>query len=137
MVRENIYIIRKAIEPNSLCCYQDGSIGLKIVDNILTDDEFSEYLSDALTHEHLHKVLHELFNYTVSKLFDGIEEYFRNHALHEKQIRGRNLINEHLIPHESYRTYIKRCGFKSFLWYYDITQEDVIQAKQICSYKAK
>jgi len=74
-----------------------------------------------------------LFNYTVSKLFDGIEHYFRNHALHEKQIRKRNQTNEHCKQHETYKTFIETHGFNSFLLYYDITQEDMIQANKRCS----
>lgn len=136
MVKENIYVIREAFEPNCLCCYRNGSIGLKMTDNTLTGDEFSEYLSDAIAHEHIHKILGESFNYTVSKLFDAVEHHFRNHDLHEKEIANRNLLNPYSNRHESYQTYIKIHGFDNFLRYYSITQEDIIYVNLICNCKA-
>lgn len=134
MKRDNNYIIRKDYEPNTFCYYRlSGEIGLKMIDNVLSNDELLEYISDVITHEHIHKALHELFNFTVSHLFDGIEYFFRNHALHEKQVRNRNLYNEHTKRFETYKTYIKKRGFNAFLRYYDLTQEDVIYANRICN----
>ena len=104
-----------------------------MINTILSDNELSEYISDTLTHEHIHKVLDELFNKVVCKLFDGIEHHFRNHVLHEKQLRNHNLCNEHIKHRETYQSYIKRKGFNAFLNYYNITPRDMFYANQICS----
>lgn len=136
MKTDNTYIIRKDYEPNTFGYYHlTGYIGLKMTYVVLTGDELSEYISDAVTHEHIHKALTELFNHIVSRLFDGIEHNFRNHALHEKQIRlkNRNLSNEHTNNSETYKSYIEKYGFDEFLLYYDINQEDIIYANRICN----
>lgn len=127
------YIIKKFYEHNCFTYYNDtGYIGLKMSDVVLSNNELLEYISDGLTHEHIHKILNELFNYTVSRLFDGIEYYFRNHLLHEKQIRKHNQLVKPFHKYETYKTFIKEKGYDAFLDYYSITQKDMIQANKIC-----
>jgi len=138
MHRENNYRISKDYELDAFS-YSDktGYIGLKLTRNNFSDNELIEYISDVLTHEHIHKILHELFNDTVCCLFDGIEHLFRNCILGDKQIRYSNLFNDNSEKEESYRTYIKRKTFNDFLNYYGITQDDMIQADKICSDRVK
>ncbi len=63
----------------------------------LTDDELIEYLSDVLTHEHLHKIILSLFaksygknvGYIASSLFDSISHLFnRRNDLDKKSVKG-------------------------------------------------
>ena len=134
MHRDNNYRIKGFDETDNFSYnHFTGYISLKLTNNNLSDNELLEYISDSLTHEHIHKTLDELFNNTVSRLFDGIEHFFRNNALHEREINYRNLSNENHKGHETYQSFIIREGFDSFLRYYDITQEDIIQANKTCS----
>jgi len=136
MHRENNYRIRDSFESdnfgyNHFTCY----ISLKLTGSNLSDNELLEYISDSLTHEHIHKILHQLFGDTVCRLFDGIERFFRNDVLHKKQLKYRNLSYDKHNRYETYQSLISRCGFDSFLRYYNITQEDIKQANKTCSKK--
>lgn len=126
------YIIKQPHEPSCFTFYHtSGNIGLKMKDDTLSDNEQIEYIGDSLTHEHIHKILLELFDSTTSKLFDGIEHLFRNHTLHEKELAKRSQIL--CRKFETYHTFIKRKGFVTFLHFYNITQEDIKYANKICN----
>jgi len=95
--------------------------------SILSDREISEYVADSLTHEYVHKVLYDMFGFTTTKLFDSIQQYFRNTSIQEK-VFG---IKEH-TGKECYHKFIEREGFKAFLEYYHIDEHDIIQANIAC-----
>lgn len=97
--------------------------------NRLTDNEQIKYLADVITHEHIHKVLHKMFDLTTCKLFDAIEQHFRKYdKLHIKSIGNR-------LDTESYQSFIKRNGFQAFLNHYHISNDMANQAYMICNSK--
>lgn len=96
----------------------------------LTDDEWIEYTSDALTHEHIHKVLDELFNTTTCLLFDTIEYMFRNSELLEKHVASTN----NRMTHQAY---IKQYGLIMFLSKISIDKTDIKQANIVCGAKCQ
>lgn len=96
----------------------------------LTDSELSEYTSDCLTHENMHKVLRKLFGSVVSGLFDGIEYMFRNDKLHKKALSKQLENSRRRI---TYQTYIKEYGFEKFLEHYHLTKNDVTNANILCN----
>lgn len=109
-------------------------IGSKNLNN-LSDNEVIEYVSDSLTHEHIHRVIYKMFNSTTTKLFDGIEHNFRNETLH---VKGLSNIGELMYKtQETYRSFIKRRGFSAFLEYYHISNNDFNQSNIICNKRLK
>lgn len=98
----------------------------------LTDEELSNYIADSLTHEHIHNALLKMFNITVTKLFDVVQQYFRDVKLHEK------IINIHKLCYSSsgkitHQQFIKQYGISIFLSKYNITGGDMINAKIMCN----
>lgn len=91
--------------------------------DMLSDNELTEFMSDCLIHEYVHKVLYALFDGVVSKLFDGIEYLFRNDELHERTLES---------PRFTYQSFIKKQGFNKFLDYYNLDKQDVINANILC-----
>jgi hypothetical protein len=102
-------------------------------DNILTDDELSEYISDSLTHEVIHIVIGEMFNGIVSLLFDSIEYLFRNDVLHKKYLDLLHFKFPETKIQKTYQEVIQTKGYESFLNYYSISQKSLIIAKRITS----
>lgn len=96
--------------------------------SMLSDSELSDYISDSFTHEYIHKVLYDMFDITTCKLFDGIQQYFRNTSLQET-IFG----NKENTGRECYHKFIERVGFKGFLEYYHIDNDNFNQAFILCS----
>lgn len=95
--------------------------------NKLTDSEQIEFLGDILLHEHIHKVLHELFDITTCRLYDSVEHYFRQFPGIQIKSIGNNMIVE------SYQSYINRLGFQAFLDWYHIDNDNFNQAFILCS----
>ena len=124
------YITSKCNDGGFFYLNNQKIIELSNLDKLYLDEkEFDEYLSDGLTHEHIHMILEELFNTKVSKLFDSVELYFRNDDLHKKAI---SKCNGRLITwHES----ILQDGFPSFLYHCNVSSSDMIQAKNICNHR--
>lgn len=118
------YIINKF---HKVCSFRPAintiTIGMQDTE-ILTDDELSEYVSDCLTHEYMHKVLFDMYGNEVSSLFDAKEYLFRDNELHEKIL---------LFPRWSYQSYIKTFGFNAFLRYYGLDEYDILQANIVCN----
>jgi len=52
----------------------------------LTDDELIEFISDSITHEHIHRVIYLNINITVNCLFDIIGDNFENKKIAEKAL---------------------------------------------------
>jgi len=132
-------MVRHKINPWRRSCRYDTAtdtiyIGSNNLNN-LSDNEVIEYVSDSLIHEHVHRVIYKMFNLTTTKLFDAIEYNFRNEALHVKAISdvGDFIFEEQ----ETYHTYIKRMGFKAFLEYYHISNNDFNQSHIICDKRLK
>lgn len=98
----------------------------------LTDKELLTFVSDSLTHEHIHSVLYELYGHTACRLFDVVQQYFRETALHEKTINIFNNIKQtnNRITHHGY---IEKFGILSYFKKYGITSDDVMNASVICS----
>ena len=130
-------------------CFPDN-IFMQFKQYDLTDDEMIEYISDSLTHEHIHKILYELFNNVVSKLFDSIEDNFRNDELHRKLLVFVNkefLINSEIKNDDkewynnreslTYKQFIEKYGFKQFLVYYGLTYNDTLIAKKLTNLRDK
>jgi len=132
MVRYTINHWRKS------CRYDTATDTIYIGSNNLSnlsDNEIIEYISDSLIHEHIHRVLYKMFNLTATKLFDAIEYNFRNQKLHKK---GLSNVGEFVYKEqETYHTFIKRMGFKAFLEYYHISNNDFNQSYIICNRRLK
>lgn len=97
----------------------------------LTPVEEIAYTADALTHEHIHKVLCEMFNVKTSALFDiiGDKEIFRNTPLHKKVI---------LYEKDGSRLWseaIKCNGIQCFYMRYCISCTDLILINYICNHR--
>ena len=110
-------------EPSTDTIYI-ASVGM----SLLSDNELSEYVSDSLIHEHIHKVLFEQFNLTTCKLFDAIQQHFRNTELINR-VFG---INEH-TGRETWEKFIRREGFNAFLEAYHIDRYDIVQSTIKCN----
>lgn len=52
----------------------------------LTDDELMEFISDSISHEHIHRAIYLNINMTVSCLFDIIGDSFENKEIAKKAI---------------------------------------------------
>lgn len=65
-------------------------IGLSGRGKYLNDDELIKYISDSLTHEHIHRALCKIMNWDISFLFDTIGYKFRNVKLQEKALKDTN-----------------------------------------------
>ena len=100
-------------------CYYDcriKTIGIGRSDFYkLSEEEFSNYLSDAITHEYIHHLMHKYFNPIMSKLFDTIGHKFRNMSLLHKMINDSTS-----FTHDSF---IKTNGIYAFLDYKGVNQE--------------
>lgn len=97
---------------------------------VLKDNEIDIYLSDTITHEFLHELLEIKFSNTVCKLFDIIQECFREdiHVL------------EKLYKNTGCRTWdeTKRVeGIQFLLDRYCIDDTDINQAFIICNTRSK
>lgn len=85
----------------------------------LTDKELLILISDSLTHEFIHSLLHKKFNLTVSKLFDTIGHLFYvNYKLMDK-------CSQEYSSVLSWKDYIKINGIQSFFDNYRITDNDL------------
>ena len=119
------------INPNIKACdyrFVTDTIRLGMENTkLLTNDELTEYVTDCLIHEYTHKILNDLFNNDVSKLFDAIEYLFRNDKLHEKT----------LIRRITYQTFIMKYGFERFLLKKQISKHDFIGANILCGIRKK
>lgn len=91
----------------------------------LSENKFSEYIADVITHEFIHSLLYKKFNSTVSALFDIIGHYFRDIKLLEK------VCNETYIG-TPWHIYIKEKGVHAFFEDYSITDNDLFIANAIC-----
>lgn len=100
------------------------AIGCFDFDNLM-DSEITEYISDCLTHEHIHRVLDKFFDCTTSKLFDGIEYLFRNDELHERHLKGTKRC--------TYQKYIEFKGYDGFLEHYGLHDYDVLNSNILCN----
>lgn len=105
----------------------------KVYDEI-SETELSEYIADSLTHEHVHHILFREFNITVTKLFDVVQQYFRNVHLHEKIINIHRKIDSSSfkITHEKF---IKVYGIINFFMNYGISDNDLRNARILCNYR--
>lgn len=130
-VRENNYFINTRSRCNKYDPY-NGSIGLSMPYNILDDNETIEYISDILTHEHIHKILHELFNLDVCKLFDAIGHLFMNNNINNTYLER---FNKRLPMRKrmAWINYIKQQGFDAFLEYYHINRTEITKCNDICN----
>lgn len=128
-------MVEYKLSANHNCKYDqfttDIWLGLQQGANFL-DNELIEYISDCLIHEHMHKVLHKMFDLTTCKLFDAIEHHFNNRKLVDKA-----LYIEQQLAFETYQTYIKRGGFQLFLNHYHIDNDQFNQATIICNSRFK
>jgi len=109
-------------------------ISPKVYDK-LTDNELLEYIADSLTHEHIHRALFKIFDLTVTKLFDTIQQHFRNVRLHEKIINTHNQIysSSDKMTHEKF---IKDYGLNAFFREYRLSIFDVNDAEILCNYRS-
>lgn len=119
------YVINRREKTFTYRCRTDEiTIGGYNLDDF-TDSEITEFISDCLTHEHIHRILDKLFDNIVSKLFDGIENKFRNDKLHQRHLKGTTRF--------TYQAYIKKKGYKSFLKHYGLNDCDVLNANILCN----
>jgi hypothetical protein len=111
-------------------------IGIGMIkDNNLTDEELLNYVSDSLTHEHIHKALLEIFNETISKLFDVVGHNFRDNNLQDKYLESLNKIYDttRVKKRITWNEYIKMHGFMDFIRIYNISPDDLNNATIICN----
>lgn len=100
--------------------------GKQKVYDILSDDELLEFISDSITHEHIHKAIFDLFeNDTSSTLFDVVQQYFRNTKLANK------IFNQN--GQMSWDEYIERNGFDVFLEEKYISDNSFYNAFESCN----
>lgn len=106
-------------------CNIDNSIllGHQLITN-LTQDEQIIFFSDCLIHEHIHKVLYEMFGDAVSSLFDAVGHLFRDYDLHVKVL-------ECFCDRITWKRFIEIKGFKGLLEHYQLNFESLIYARLI------
>lgn len=95
--------------------------------NILSDNDFSTFLSDTLIHEFLHGLLLEQFDMTVCKLFDVVEHFISNTRIKEKVFKNIQIAKNSHYPITWHNSIIIG-GFEVFLQDYHIDKNDLIQA---------
>ena len=122
-------MVEYELQNKHCCSYVHNTdiirLGMGNAPDKLSNDELIKLVSDNLIHEHIHMILDHQFDATTCKLFDGIQQYFRNAELHEKIVDG--AINE------TYHKFIKREGFNAFLDYRNISHAEIERAYIICN----
>jgi len=101
------------------------TIGIgKSLFNKLNSDELSTYISDAITHEYVHYLMHKYFDSVTSTLFDTIADKLRNI----------NILNK-IIPIgcEAHSKKIKREGFLCWLNQQHLNKDRVHNAFLLCN----
>ena len=105
---------------NSICLSDEKNSYYK-----LSTEDFLTYISDAITHEFIHYLLIREFNITVSKLFDTIEVHFyTNRKVMES-------LYSVFDTTTTWHNFISTNGIKAFYDEYNITEDDLIEAKAI------
>jgi len=126
------YVIRKY--GGRGFCYNPNSdrIEFNHEDNLLTDEELSEYLCDSIIHEYIHKILYDMFNARVSKLFDLVDHYFRNEELHVKYLEKFNSELNSECQKYTYSQWKKMRSIEQILNKWDYTIWELAECKKIC-----
>lgn len=97
--------------------------------DFLTEDERDIAISDTITHEFIHMVLFKMFNNTVSGLFDTV-----GHLLYEKpELLDKCL--KHCNGAKTWAETIKQDGIQGFYNRYDISEQDIINAIEVCQHE--
>lgn len=91
----------------------------------LSDSELINFVSDCITHEYIHKVLYDLFDFTTSRLFDMMEQYFRIISLHEKAISDTTRM--------TYQQYINYFGIDRLFDRFGVSNSDIKEAQILCN----
>jgi len=91
----------------------------------LSIEDFLTYISDTITHEFIHYLLVREFNTTVSKLFDTVEKHFYTN------IKAMESLYSVFDTTTTWHNFISTNGIKAFYGEYDITEDDLIEAKSI------
>ena len=105
---------------NSICLSDEKNSYYK-----LSTEDFLTYISDAIIHEFIHYLLIREFNITVSKLFDTIEVHFyTNRKVMES-------LYSVFDTKTTWHSFISTNGIKAFYDEYNITEDDLIEAKAI------
>lgn len=101
----------------------------------LTPDEEIKYTTDALTHEHIHKILFTLFDLTTTQLFDAIGDKLRNKALLRRKIKSQ--LNEcpYIGSITLWSDSVKRYGIEYLYETYYITLHDVDIMNEVCNHR--
>lgn len=115
----------------SLCNHEGDEITLgteiKNAQDILTDKDFSTFVSDTITHEFLHALITTTFNINTSKLFDAIGHLFGRDKLLESVFKDIRVKENSKYPVTWHNSIITE-GFDIFLQDYHINNIDLIQA---------
>lgn len=114
--RKHTFSYRLQTDEITIACYS--------LDNF-TDLEITEFISDCLIHEHIHRAIYKFFDNITTMLFDAIEYLFRNDELHKRHLKGTKRF--------TYQIRIKSRGFNEFLDYYGLDNYDVLQANILCN----
>ena len=112
------------------------TIYMQLKEGNLTDDEVIEYISDSLTHEHIHNVLEHLFDWGTSQLFDVIQHFFRDEKL---QRRHYHTLNESVFFKFSltWLEYKENYGFNQMLEQLRLSKSDIIRIKELTSIRSE
>ena len=129
------YDIKKEGES---CCFSYRSRNTNILfgmkDVSLSDSEMNIFISDSITHEHIHRLLDREFNFNVCSMFDLIEYHFRDN----------NILHKYLKLASDKHGHFSRCSYSQFKDIYGIkalrkdigvTLMDIKQANRFCKHR--
>jgi len=101
-------------------------------EKLFSDSEFNQYISDTITHEFIHYLLHKEFNNTISKLFDAIEHNIGNYKLKKRLFKYIAKNNNSEYP-KTWLECIKIEGLQAFFDCYDIEPQEVKNSSIACN----
>lgn len=90
----------------------------------LSEDELQQYIVESIEHEHIHRALFNMFDYTTSSLFDLIEYKFRDEKLHRKVIK--------YTKQQTYQQLKEKYGIHQLFIQLGVTKDKIAEAKFLC-----
>lgn len=91
---------------------------------ILSESDRDTYISDVLSHEHIHKILAECFGHTATSLFDTIGDSLLDYEI---------LKSITIDGDRTWKDAIKQSGFDYFLGRKGLVFQDVNECNALCN----
>lgn len=91
--------------------------------NQLSESDRDIFISDALTHEHIHKILSEWFGHTATSLFDTIGDDLLDY----------DILKVTVDDTRTWKDAIKQSGFDYFLGRKGLIQQDITDCNKLCN----